>query len=101
MNPKIAQKRRFKAAQANQDLRGGEHAGDRHSASDHINVGEFERQVSMWGGTVLAGYGLLRRSLSGLALAAIGGALIWRGHTGHCQVYEALGHSSADETAGS
>ena len=60
-----------------------------------INVGEFERQISMIGGTVLAGYGLLRGRFTGLALAAIGGALIWRGHTGHCEMYHMLGHSSA------
>jgi len=51
--------------------------------------------MSMIGGTVLAAYGLLRGSFSGLALAAIGGALIWRGHTGHCEMYHMLGHSSA------
>jgi len=61
-----------------------------------VNVGEFERQISMIGGAVLAGYGLLRGSWSGLGLAAIGGALIWRGHTGHCEVYHRLGHSSAE-----
>jgi len=71
--------------------------GSRFSAGQHgqINVGEFERQMSMIGGTVLAAYGLLRGSFSGLALAAIGGALIWRGHTGHCEMYHMLGHSSA------
>lgn len=50
----------------------------------------------MVGGTVLAVYGLMSRSLTGLGLAAIGGALIWRGHTGHCYCYEMLGHNSAD-----
>ena len=37
----------------------------------------------------------------GLALAAIGGALIWRGHTGHCEMYHMLGHSSAGESQSS
>jgi uncharacterized membrane protein len=66
--------------------------------SDHqtINVGEMERQASMIGGTVLAVCGLLRGSLSGLALAAIGGGLIWRGHTGHCEMYHALGMNTAE-----
>ena len=54
----------------------------------------------MIGGTALAVYGLLRPSLSGLALAAIGGALIWRGHTGHCDVYQKLGYSSAENATG-
>jgi uncharacterized membrane protein len=60
-----------------------------------INVGEFERHASMIGGTALAIFGLLNRSLSGLALAALGGALIYRGHTGHCDMYQQLGYSSA------
>lgn len=69
------------------------------SQSDHhtINVGEMERQASMIGGTVLAVCGLLRGSLSGLALAAIGSGLIWRGHTGHCEMYHALGMNTAKE----
>ena len=74
---------------------GGQHGQINVGRHSQINVGEFERQISMIGGTVLAGYGLLRGSLTGLALAAIGGALIWRGHTGHCEVYHLLGHSSA------
>jgi uncharacterized membrane protein len=67
-----------------------------HEKHANINVGEAERQLSMIGGSVLAVCGLLRGSMSGLALAAIGGALIWRGHTGHCEAYHMLGHSSAE-----
>jgi uncharacterized membrane protein len=68
-----------------------------HERNGHvaINVGELERHFSMVGGTVLAVCGLLRGSLSGLALAALGGALIWRGHTGHCSTYQMLRYSSA------
>jgi uncharacterized membrane protein len=62
-----------------------------------VNVGAAEREASMIGGTILAVCGLLKGSVSGLALAAIGGALIYRGHTGRCQLYQALGHSTADE----
>src|SRR5262245_26831188 len=69
------------------------HTGDRTA----VNVNEAERNLSMVGGSVLAVCGLLRGSLSGLALAAIGGALIYRGHTGHCEIYHMLGHSSADQ----
>jgi uncharacterized membrane protein len=61
-----------------------------------VNVGDMERQASMWGGTLLAACGLLKGSMSGLALAAIGAALIYRGHTGHCHLYEAFGHSTAE-----
>jgi uncharacterized membrane protein len=98
MNPRIAQKRRLKSTQHNEGHRHEEHTTSR-AGQQEINVGEAERQVSMIGGTVLATYGLLRGSLSGLALAAIGGALIWRGHTGHCQMYDMLGHSTADNAA--
>jgi uncharacterized membrane protein len=92
MNPNISRRRRQRAAQTR-----NESAENGAQRSVEVNVGQVERQVSMWGGTLLAVYGLLRRSISGLALAAIGGALIYRGHTGHCQVYEALGHSTAEE----
>jgi uncharacterized membrane protein len=70
-----------------------------HHHSDHaeINVGKTEREFSIIGGTVLAVCGLLRGSLSGLALAAIGGAMIWRGHSGHCQMYEAMGVDTSEE----
>lgn len=61
-----------------------------------VNVGDMERQASLIGGGVLAVCGLLRGSMSGLALAALGGALIWRGHTGHCEMYHALGVNSAE-----
>jgi len=69
-----------------------------HAHSESINVGHTERQLSMVAGTSLAVYGLLQRSTSGFLLAALGGVLIWRGHTGHCQVYQTLGHSSADRS---
>jgi len=76
-----------------------QHSGNGHQAGHkQINVGQAERQISMVGGTVLAVYGLLRGGISGLGLAAIGGALVWRGHTGHCEVYHMLRHSSADSS---
>jgi DUF2892 family protein len=93
MNPAIARRRHAKAAAKT-------HNGNGHSTGGHqsINVGDMERQFSMIGGTALAVYGLLHRSFTGLALAVIGGALIWRGHTGHCEMYHMLGHSSAGES---
>jgi uncharacterized membrane protein len=97
MNPEIARRRRAKAAQQHQHPTNGR--GSRIGQRPAINVGHMERQLSMLGGTVLAVYGLLNRSLTGLTLAALGGALIWRGSTGHCQLYAALGHNSAEEPA--
>jgi uncharacterized membrane protein len=59
------------------------------------NVGDSERVVSVAAGAALALLGLTRGRLSGLALAAMGGALVWRGYKGHCYTYEALGISTA------
>lgn len=61
-----------------------------------INVGETERMASLLAGGALALVGLTRGSLSGLGLAAIGGALAYRGMTGHCSLYGALGMSTAE-----
>jgi uncharacterized membrane protein len=62
-----------------------------------VNVGEFERLVSAIGGGVLAGVGLSRGDETGLLMAAAGGALMYRGFTGHCHMYEALGINSSGE----
>jgi uncharacterized membrane protein len=63
------------------------------------NVGGSERWLSAIAGTAIAAYGLSRRSLSGLVLAAVGGGLVWRGASGHCLVYESLGVSTASDNA--
>lgn len=60
------------------------------------NVGQTERTLSLVAGSALAVLGLRRRGLAGTALAAAGAALVHRGATGHCMVYESLGMSSAD-----
>jgi uncharacterized membrane protein len=60
-----------------------------------MNVGETERLASVAGGGLLALYGLSRGSLAGLGLAAAGAALVYRGVTGHCPVYETLGVNTA------
>ena len=39
--------------------------------------------------------GLSRKSLGGLALAAVGGSLLYRGMTGHCHLYSAMGINTA------
>jgi uncharacterized membrane protein len=56
-----------------------------------VNVGEKEQLVSAIAGGALLVFGLSRKSLSGLLLAALGGALGYRGLTGHCDLYERLG----------
>src|SRR5262245_40170861 len=102
MNSNVETLRYAKAAHAkleHERSSGGDHPHQRGGHYD-VNVGEVERQISLVSGTVLAVCGLLKGSLSGLGLAAIGRGLIWRGHTGHCEVYHALGHSSVDCKAG-
>ena len=61
-----------------------------------INVGEAERWASLAGGAALGVYGLTRGQLGGLALAVAGGALMYRGLSGQCPLYCALGVSTAD-----
>lgn len=65
------------------------------------NVGEIERYASAIGGGALALYGLSRGSLAGVTLALVGGALVYRGVTGHCNVYEAMDVNTASDDKGS
>ena len=62
-----------------------------------INVGRTERTISAVAGGALALAGLRMRSLPGLLMAALGGGLAYRGVTGHCHAYRALGVNTADE----
>jgi uncharacterized membrane protein len=65
-----------------------------------INVGNAERIVSILGGAVLGLYGLGRIRLSGVAFAALGGAMIYRGVTGHCKAYQSMGIDRAATLTG-
>ena len=67
--------------------------GETHKAT---NVGDTERWISAVGGGAIALLGLKRGGLGGALLAAAGGALVYRGVTGHCHGYGALGVSTAD-----
>ena len=49
-----------------------------------INVGPVERVASVVVGAALVAFGLMRRSRSGLGLAATGGMMLYRGLGGHC-----------------
>lgn len=68
--------------------------------ASQVNVGQSERLASKIGGGVLVAAGLSRGGLSGLALAGLGGALFYRGMTGHCSLYETLGASTAEGEPG-
>ncbi|MCU0492102.1 MAG: DUF2892 domain-containing protein, partial [Chloroflexaceae bacterium] len=50
-----------------------------------VNVGDTERLVSVLGAGLLAAYGLRHMPL-GLGLVLLGGALAYRGVSGHCAV---------------
>jgi uncharacterized membrane protein len=58
---------------------------------NRVNVGQVERWLSAVAGGALAAYGLRRRERTGGAAAVAGAALLYRGATGHCNVYQALG----------
>jgi uncharacterized membrane protein len=63
------------------------------------NVGMLERWASALGGAALVTAGLKMRSLGGLAMAAVGGALVFRATTGHCELYHQLGIDTAEDNA--
>ncbi len=65
-------------------------------ADSAVNVGGFERALSVLGGGALALYGL-RRSLPGLMLMLGGGVLMYRGFTGHCPAYQAMDLNTASQ----
>jgi len=67
------------------------------SEAPPVNVGDGERAVSTAAGAVLAALGLSRFSLPGLLVAGVGGALIYRGMTGHCSLYASLGLDTSHE----
>jgi uncharacterized membrane protein len=68
--------------------------------TSEVNVAAPERWASALSGAALTAYGikqLKERSPVGAALAAAGTALIYRGATGHCAMYEAAGINTADD----
>jgi uncharacterized membrane protein len=71
------------------------HAGIDMPRTSRVNVGQIERWLSMAAGGVLAAYALKRRAVPGGTAALAGAALLYRGATGHCDVYQALGVNRA------
>ena len=64
------------------------------------NISDVEKWASIAAGTGLALYGLSRLQASGWLFAGLGGLLLRRGVTGHCDVYEAFGVNTAVTVAG-
>ncbi|QJD57545.1 DUF2892 domain-containing protein [Pseudomonas sp. gcc21] len=58
----------------------------RSGSSSEINVTGMERVASVAGGALLLGKGLRKGGLFGLISLAMGGAAIYRGMTGHCEM---------------
>lgn len=67
-----------------------------HTVERHRNVGDAERALSVVGGSLLTLKGLFREGVGGLALLGLGSALLYRGLSGHCDVYAAAGVSTAE-----
>lgn len=61
-----------------------------------INISQPERVASVLGGSLLTLIGLRRRSTFGAFVAVMGGSLVYRGLTGHCATYAAIGKNTAE-----
>jgi uncharacterized membrane protein len=88
----------FETSQTRHIARSERQAATGCCTSGSQNVGESERLISLIGGGVLLAYGLSRGSATGLGIGLIGAGLAYRGWTGHCHAYEALGFSSAEHS---
>ena len=66
-------------------------------SAEGANISEPERWATLLGGGALVLYSLTRRSWGGLALALLGGSLVYVGATKYCSVYEAVGINTAEE----
>ena len=74
-----------------------EQFGIQPSSAQNVNVGDMERWASVGGGSALLIYALSKLSLSGIAAGVLGGALIYRAFSGHCNAYESLGIDTSDK----
>ena len=61
------------------------------------NVGSIERVASAVAGGALVAYGLKQGGIAGILAAVAGGEMLFRGATGHCHVYDALGVDTREE----
>ena len=59
------------------------------------NISDVEKWLSIAAGTGLALYGVSRLKRNGWLMAGLGGLLLRRGITQHCDVYEAFGLNTA------
>ncbi len=59
------------------------------------NVSDSERIVCLTGGALLAAFCAVKRSPVGIVLGLLGGALLYRGGSGHCPMYDRLDINTA------
>jgi uncharacterized membrane protein len=64
--------------------------------NENTNVSQPERMLSILGGTGAIAFGLTKRNTAGYMMAALGGALLWRGISGHSNVYQLFGINTAE-----
>lgn len=69
-------------------------AMSRQGMGEKTNVGNNERVVSALAGGLLAMWGLRRKGPLGYGAAALGAELLYRGTSGHCPAYSAMGIST-------
>jgi uncharacterized membrane protein len=62
------------------------------------NVGDLERVASTFLGTILVVFGLSHRRTLGWLGTVLGGALVYRGLSSNCQVYQLLGISTLNDS---
>lgn len=66
----------------------------RNLTSDRANVNDRERVGSVAVGAALLAYGLKRRGVLGAISGITGAAMLYRGTTGHCAVYDSIGRNT-------
>lgn len=71
----------------------------RRGMDERQNVGALERVASAVAGGLLTAWGLRRRGATGYGAALLGAELVYRGASGHCHAYTAMGISTKEERA--
>lgn len=75
---------------------------ERRESRCQTNVGRGERVASILAGSALGLWGVGRRDWVGTGLALVGAAMLYRGASGRCTVYDALGiDTTSDDDQGS
>ncbi|MBA3351352.1 MAG: DUF2892 domain-containing protein [Blastocatellia bacterium] len=65
------------------------------------NVNNPERVASAVAGGAMLAYGIKHGGLTGTLLSAVGAGMLFRGATGHCPAYDAMGVNTADNSQSS